>query len=121
MTTATIDERVLRPRLDHKTAMRLAAAEYQRFGDLLRPLSPDDWAKPSPCPPWDIRDLAAPVRAGVLTTPARASVRVVTADDRRAVVGDEQASRDGVVDHFDTRAVVRDRDAAVDVVAAVAG
>jgi uncharacterized protein (TIGR03083 family) len=45
--------------LPRETAMRLAATEYQRFADLLRALEPDDWAKPTECPGWDVRDIAA--------------------------------------------------------------
>jgi len=45
--------------LSRDTAMRLAATEYQRFLDLLRALSPDDWAKPTECPGWDVRAMAA--------------------------------------------------------------
>jgi uncharacterized protein (TIGR03083 family) len=42
-----------------ETAVRLAATEYQRFTDLLRALAPDDWAKATECPGWDVRDIAA--------------------------------------------------------------
>ena len=51
-----------RPRiaaLPRSTAMRLAATEYQRFADLLRSLGPGDWAKPTECPGWDVRAMAA--------------------------------------------------------------
>ena len=51
-----------RPRiaaLPRGTAMRLAATEYQRFADLLRSLCPGDWAKPTECPGWDVRAVAA--------------------------------------------------------------
>ncbi len=39
-------------------AMRLAETEYERFLGLLRSLSPDDWHKPTECPPWDVRAVA---------------------------------------------------------------
>jgi uncharacterized protein (TIGR03083 family) len=39
--------------------MRLAADEYNRFLDLLRSLHSDDWAKPTRCAPWDVREMAA--------------------------------------------------------------
>lgn len=45
--------------LPRDTAMRLAATEYQRFADLLRALDQDDWAKPTECPDWDVRQVAA--------------------------------------------------------------
>jgi uncharacterized protein (TIGR03083 family) len=60
MTMTTLSE----PRtaaLPREVAMRLAAAEYQRFLDLLRALEPDDWAKPTECPGWDVRAMASHV------------------------------------------------------------
>jgi uncharacterized protein (TIGR03083 family) len=45
--------------LPRETAMRLAAAEYQRFTELLRGLRQQDWAKPTECPGWDVRAMAA--------------------------------------------------------------
>lgn len=51
--TATASPR--RPAIRRDLAMRLAATEYQRFLDQLRRLSPDDWARPTWCPAWDVR------------------------------------------------------------------
>jgi uncharacterized protein (TIGR03083 family) len=48
-----------RSQLERTTAMRLAATEYQRFAELLRSLSPQDWATPTRCPGWDVRAMAA--------------------------------------------------------------
>ncbi|OJV30138.1 MAG: hypothetical protein BGO26_07120 [Actinobacteria bacterium 69-20] len=45
--------------LDRDVAMRLAATEYRRFADLLRGLAPADWATPTECPDWDVRQVAA--------------------------------------------------------------
>lgn len=45
--------------LPRETAMRLAAAEYQRFLELLRSLRAADWTKPTECPGWDVRATAA--------------------------------------------------------------
>jgi uncharacterized protein (TIGR03083 family) len=45
--------------MSRDTAMRLAATEYQRFLDLLRALGPGDWARPTECPGWDVRAMAA--------------------------------------------------------------
>src|SRR5215813_14402982 len=45
--------------LPREVAMRLAATEYQRFADMLRSLGPGDWAKPTECPGWDVRAMAA--------------------------------------------------------------
>src|SRR5215467_525064 len=45
--------------LPRGTAMRLAEAEYQRFGEMLRSLGSADWAKVTECPGWDVRAMAA--------------------------------------------------------------
>ena len=45
--------------LPRDTAMRLAATEYQRLLDLLRALGPEDWTRPTECPGWDVRAMAA--------------------------------------------------------------
>lgn len=45
--------------LPRGTAMRLAANEYERFAGTLRALGPHDWAKPTECPGWDVRAMAA--------------------------------------------------------------
>lgn len=45
--------------LSHHTAMQLAATEYQRFAQLLESLHPEDWTKPTECPGWDVRAMAA--------------------------------------------------------------
>jgi uncharacterized protein (TIGR03083 family) len=50
-----------RPALDHATAKRLAAAEYDRFTAQLRELAPGDWARPTACPAWDIHAMACHV------------------------------------------------------------
>ena len=43
----------------------LAATENQRILELLRSLSDDDWSKPTDCPAWDVRALAAHVLGGM--------------------------------------------------------
>jgi len=45
--------------MSRDTAMRLAATEYQRFLDLLRALSPGDWARPTECRGWDVHAMAS--------------------------------------------------------------
>lgn len=47
--------------LDRRTAVRLASEEYERVLRQLRSLDPDDWTRPSGCPPWDVRALATHV------------------------------------------------------------
>lgn len=46
-------------RWDHHTAMGLAATEYDRCVAHLRRLSADDWTKPTDCPAWNVREMAA--------------------------------------------------------------
>jgi uncharacterized protein (TIGR03083 family) len=57
-TAATTIHQPLTPQLDRKVAMRLAATEYGRFLDLLRSLDAADWAQPTRCAPWDVRQLS---------------------------------------------------------------
>jgi len=47
------------PPLSRAEAMALAAAEYGRFLDLLRSLTPDEWRRPTECEAWDVRALAS--------------------------------------------------------------
>jgi uncharacterized protein (TIGR03083 family) len=58
-TTATTLTTPVRAALDHATATRLAATEYDRFADALAALEADDWVRPTDCPAWDVRQLAA--------------------------------------------------------------
>lgn len=37
----------------------VARTEYERVADQLRSLAPDDWSKPTDCPLWDVRAMAA--------------------------------------------------------------
>lgn len=46
------------PRLGRDRATRLAATEYDRMVAALRDLAPEDWARPTDCPGWDVRQLA---------------------------------------------------------------
>lgn len=50
-----------RPALDHGTAKRLAATEYDRFLQQLRELAPGDWGRPTACPAWDVHAMACHV------------------------------------------------------------
>lgn len=45
--------------IGREEAMRLAAAEYDRFLAQLRRLDPADWTRPTDCPDWDVRLMAA--------------------------------------------------------------
>jgi uncharacterized protein (TIGR03083 family) len=57
--TMTAPSRPRAAALRRDVAMRLAATEYQRFAEMLRALRPGDWAKPTECPGWDVRAMAA--------------------------------------------------------------
>jgi uncharacterized protein (TIGR03083 family) len=57
--TITARSELRGPALPRETAMRLAAAEYQRFLELLQSLDADDWTKPTECAGWDVRAMAA--------------------------------------------------------------
>ena len=70
ITTSTPIEEI--PALIRPETGDLAAAENQRVLDLLRSLRDDDWSKPTDCPAWDVRALAAHVLGGM---EAFASVR----------------------------------------------
>ncbi|MDT4893001.1 MAG: hypothetical protein QOE97_2036 [Pseudonocardiales bacterium] len=58
----TMTAEVATPRkaaLERAVAMRLAATEYRRFVELLRTLSPQQWATQTECPGWDVRTMAS--------------------------------------------------------------
>ena len=55
----TTTDTAVAPRLNRSTAMRLAATEYACYLTQLRSLDADDWAQPTDCPAWDVRELAA--------------------------------------------------------------
>jgi uncharacterized protein (TIGR03083 family) len=49
------------PALGRAEAAVRAAAEYERFVALVSSLDPDDWAKPTDCPAWDVRAMCTHV------------------------------------------------------------
>jgi len=57
MTTA-VDVRTI-PRIMHAEAMRIADVEVDKVAATLRALEPGDGTKPTDCPRWDVRALAA--------------------------------------------------------------
>lgn len=57
ITTKPPSPDLVRPALDHRTAMRLARDEYRRMAETLEALSDDDWARPTECPAWDVRQM----------------------------------------------------------------
>jgi uncharacterized protein (TIGR03083 family) len=87
--TTTHDTRTAprRPDLERRTAMRLAATEYARFAALLGSLADEDWAKPTECPGWDVRAMAAhAVGMAELAASIREQLRQVKAAERRGGV-----------------------------------
>lgn len=56
-TTTTVTDGLVRPALDHRTAMRLARDEYARMAETLAGLTSDDWTKATDCPAWDVRQM----------------------------------------------------------------
>src|SRR4051794_17931994 len=54
----TTTERETRP-MRHADWMAAAEEEYLRLGELLSSLSPEDWARPTDCTEWTVRDLVA--------------------------------------------------------------
>jgi uncharacterized protein (TIGR03083 family) len=83
VTTAGVDTI---PPLEHAEAMDLAAAEYDRFLDLIRSLGPEDWTtKVDDCPLWDVRALVAHLLGNVeATARVREGIRQQVATKRRA-------------------------------------
>lgn len=76
--------RARRPRLDRDLAMQLAATEYARFLELLRRLSPEDWARPTECPGWDVRAMAGhTVGMATMATGLRETLRQDRAAKKR--------------------------------------
>jgi uncharacterized protein (TIGR03083 family) len=58
MMTTAVDVSTI-PRIKHDEAMRIAEVESHRVAATLRNLEPGDWTKPTDCPRWDVRALAA--------------------------------------------------------------
>jgi len=58
-TTARTEAAPRTSTLDRATLMRLAATEYDRFAALLRALEPEDWARSTECPGWDVREMVS--------------------------------------------------------------
>ena len=115
MTTATgTDPR--KPTIPRPTTMRLARVEYQRCVDMLRTLRPDDWTKPTACPDWDVRavaahmlgmvEMAASIREGNRQRAAAGRRGGVLVDALTALQVEERADMtpQEIVDRFEARA-----------------
>jgi Mycothiol maleylpyruvate isomerase N-terminal domain len=78
--------------LPRPVAMRLAAAEYDRCAELFRSLTPAQWARPTDCPAWDVRQMAAHMLG---MAEMAASIRENLRQQRKANVVAEWADRHG--------------------------
>jgi uncharacterized protein (TIGR03083 family) len=47
------------PAVEHDEGMALAATEYDRLLELVDRFGPDDWARETDCPGWDVRDVVS--------------------------------------------------------------
>src|SRR5215218_9192769 len=72
-TTSWPGPEVVQPAIQRPTAMRLAATEYQRLTDAVDALQLQDWARPTDCTKWDVRELVAHIagQANLFSTPLR--------------------------------------------------
>ncbi|MFJ8963376.1 maleylpyruvate isomerase family mycothiol-dependent enzyme [Lentzea sp. NPDC102401] len=85
--TAALTARPRASALDRDIAMRLAATEYDRVVALLEGLAPQDWAKPTDCPAWDVRAVAAHLLGmAEMSASMRESMRQVKAAQARGGV-----------------------------------
>lgn len=81
--TAALDTRPRTSALDRDVAMQLATTEYERVVALLDGLSARDWAKPTDCPEWDVRALAAHMLGmAEMSASVRESMRQVRAAEK---------------------------------------
>jgi uncharacterized protein (TIGR03083 family) len=87
-------------------AMRLAAAEYARCAAVFRSLSPAQWAMPTDCPAWDVRQMAAHMLG---MAEMAASIRESLRQQRKAAKAAKAAGPGGVYIDALTRLQVDER------------
>jgi len=104
-----------RPRMAREVAMQLAETEYERFLDLLRSLSPDDWSKPTDCPAWDVRAMAGHTTGmALMATGLKETLRQSVVSKRRGGVPLDALTALQVEEHADlTTGELVDRFAAI--------
>ena len=90
-TTTWPGSSVVQPGIERPTAMRLAETEYQRITDVVDGLQPEDWARPTDCTAWDVRQLVAHI-AGQ----ANSSTPLELARQTRAAKARQQPGQPGV-------------------------
>jgi uncharacterized protein (TIGR03083 family) len=83
MTSTDIDDL---PRIERREAPKLAAEEYRRFAALAAELAPNDWARPTDCPGWTVRDQVAHVAGAMAGTSLREGSR------QRKIAGERSKS-----------------------------
>ncbi|QGN59461.1 maleylpyruvate isomerase family mycothiol-dependent enzyme [Nostocoides sp. HKS02] len=95
--------------------MRLATTEYQRFLDLLRSLSGDDWTKPTDCAQWDVRAIAGHTTGmALMATGLKETLRQSLMSKRRGGVPLDALTALQVEEHADlTTGELVDRFAAI--------
>ena len=98
-TTATRVDDI--PALTRSEAMAFATDEFGRWLDLLRALTPGEWAAPTECEPWDVRAMACHLLGA---TESHASLREM-AHQMRAYRG----AKDGPMIDAMTALQIRDR------------
>jgi uncharacterized protein (TIGR03083 family) len=61
----------VQPTIERPTAMRLAETEYRRVTDAVDALQSEDWARPTDCTEWDVRQVVAHIvgMAKFISTP----------------------------------------------------
>ena len=104
-----------RPRVDRDLAMTLATTEYERFLDLLRSLSQDDWTKATDCPQWDVRAIAGHTTGmALMATGVKETLRQSLLSKRRGGVPLDALTALQVEEHADlTTGELIDRFAAI--------
>jgi uncharacterized protein (TIGR03083 family) len=98
-TTATRIENI--QAMSRAEAMAFASDEFGRWLDLLRGLTPNEWAAPTECEPWDVRAMTAHVLGA---TESHSSLREL-AHQMRAY----RAAKDGPMIDAMTALQIRDR------------
>lgn len=103
------------PRMDRDVAMRLARTEYERFLDLLRSLSEDDWTRATDCPGWDVRAMAGHTTGmALMATGLKETLRQSLVSKRRGGVPLDALTALQVQEHADlTTGELVDRFAAI--------
>jgi uncharacterized protein (TIGR03083 family) len=92
-------------RIDRPEARRLAEEEFQRFAELTAALTPDEWAMPTDCTAWDVRELGLHVLG---SAEAQASVAEFAHQLRRGLPLNKQIDSHHWVDGLNEQQI-RDR------------